>query len=170
MLTSLGINAQNSTPLTFRNKCFTLYRLLEKHHYKPVQWNDSVSAALFSKLINELDENKLYFTKSDIKLMETFRYHLAVEVTGKEWNFLKTITPLFKLRLWQYDSSAINALSKPFDYKKKESLTWPPVDFAATPVELQIRVQQFFKWNTLNVLADSIIGREENNNALTRNI
>ena len=139
-----------------KTKCFTLYRFLEKNHYQPVEWNDSASAKLFTKFIDELDDDKLLFTAADLKMLEPFRYTLDDEVTGKSWNFLKTIMPLFKVRTKQFDSTALNSLSKPFDYLKTESLVWPAAGFAATPAELQIRVQQYFKWQLMGSMADSI--------------
>lgn len=155
------VSAQPVSQEQLKNKCFTLYRFMEKYHYKPVVWDDSSSALLFNKFISVLDENKLFFTSADMKLLEGFRYKLDEEVTGSQWSFLKTITPIYKQRLAQYDSIVTALLSNPLDYTKNESLQWPFTGYAAAGNDQKTRIQLYYKWRLSGALADSLADNKQ---------
>lgn len=148
--------AQKPAPSPVKTQGFLLYRFMEKFHYQPVVWDDSSSARLFNKVVNELDPYKLYFTKNDMTQLGTFRYQLDEEVTGKQWKFLDALMPLYRKKLAQYDSAVTVALAKPFDFSKAESLQWPFADFAADQPALQSRISQYYKWQLLHDMTDSL--------------
>lgn len=150
------LHAQKQVPALSKSQCYTLYRFMEKFHYRPVVWNDSSSAKLFTKFIGELDPYKLYFTKADMNQLDPFRFQLDEEVTGKQWKFLETIMPLYRKKLLQYDSAVTNILGKPLDYTRAESMQWPFADFAADQTALQLRIQQYYKWHLLRDIADTL--------------
>jgi len=48
--------------------------ILDNNHYRKIKLNDSLSAAILVKYINELDNSKTYFLASDIKSFEKYKY------------------------------------------------------------------------------------------------
>lgn len=49
-------------------------RILENFHYKDIDLNDSLSSVILDDYIKALDNNKSYFTASDIEEFEKYRY------------------------------------------------------------------------------------------------
>ncbi|MDQ3393451.1 MAG: carboxy terminal-processing peptidase [Bacteroidota bacterium] len=95
--------------------------ILNKHHYRKVPLNDSLSSVIYDNYIKALDNNKLYFTSSDINNFEQYRYTFDEDL--KNGNLVPTyfIFNIFK-RKFQERSAFINQLlEKEFDFSKEES-------------------------------------------------
>ena len=75
----------HAQPPTFKQKAFTLIRFLQKNHYKPVAWNDTTSLMLYDKWMEHLDEDKLFFTQTDIAALDIYKTKLDDELLGKDW-------------------------------------------------------------------------------------
>ena len=50
--------------------------ILTTYHYKKTELNDELSGLIFKNFLKNLDQNKAYFTNSDIKSFEKFRYSI----------------------------------------------------------------------------------------------
>jgi carboxyl-terminal processing protease len=48
--------------------------ILDNNHYRKISLNDSLSATILTEYIKSLDNNKQYFTASDIAGFEKYRY------------------------------------------------------------------------------------------------
>jgi carboxyl-terminal processing protease len=151
LLPLLG-NAQ----LTVQTKATTLQCLLAKKHYKPVMWNDSAAAMLYKKWINNLDDEKLFFTQKEIDVLGKLKNTIDDEILGKGWSFLPQSIALYKQRLQKADSIIKLLSQKPFDFLKPDNLSWPFTTFAETDVELMQRWQKYLKWETLDYIAKEV--------------
>ena len=145
--------AQQNNGDALRQKALTLRRFLELNHYQPLKWNDSSSLRLYTKWMDKLDDEKLFFTQTDIAALESYKTKLDEEMLGKGWDFFNRSTALYKMRLQKTDSIIQAILAKPLDFSKPDNFTWPCTAFALTPVELALRWQQFLKWRVLESIA-----------------
>tara|TARA_B100000959_G_scaffold69813_1_gene74002 strand:+ start:1955 stop:3967 length:2013 start_codon:yes stop_codon:yes gene_type:complete len=66
-------------------------RFIERSHYNHTRVNDELSALIFSNYINNLDENRSYFTKKEIQEFEIYRYEVD-DMLGAE-----SLEPVFKI-------------------------------------------------------------------------
>lgn len=142
----------------FRNKAITLRRFLEQQHYKPVIWNDTTSALLYNKWVEEMDEEKLFFTRQDIAAMEKYKTRLDDELTGKEWAFFSLTTAIYKSRIQKADSIIKILTAKPFDFSKPDNITWPFTTYAADENDAVQRWQKYLKWRILHNIAETYTG------------
>jgi len=150
----VSLPAQTYSSDKLRQKCQVLRRFLEQNHYQPLQWNDSSSSRLFDKWMEVLDEDKRYFTKSDINELSGYRYKLDKEMMGKSWGFFDKSINLYRLRLQQSDSIVNALLSKPLDFSKPDNLHFPFGDYASSLQELTQRWQEVTKWKILDRILD----------------
>ncbi len=61
---------------TYKRVSQVITKFLSLYHYKKQELNDSLSSVIFDQYINALDNNKLYFLKSDIDNFEKYRYQI----------------------------------------------------------------------------------------------
>ena len=163
LLPIAAVRAQPNTA-TVKQKAFVLKRFMELNHYQPLVWNDTSSAMLYNKWIDELDEEKLFFTQKDIALLEPYKTRLDDELLGKSTagqDFFSLSVLLFERRLQKTDSIIKAALAKPADFSKVDNISWPYTTFAASEPEIAQRWQKYLKWKTLNYIADYITDDEK---------
>jgi carboxyl-terminal processing protease len=140
----------------FRAKALTLRRFLEQQHYQPVRWTDTSSAMLYNKWMDELDEEKMFFTQMEMTVLEPFKNKLDEELIGKGWDFFNQFVTLYKLRLQKTDSIVKVLTAKPFDFTKPDNLNWPFTAYAASEQEIAQRWQKFLKWRVLSKIAETV--------------
>lgn len=61
---------------TYKRVSQVITQFLSLYHYKKQKLNDSLSSVIFDQYINALDNNKLYFLKSDLDNFEKYRYQI----------------------------------------------------------------------------------------------
>ena len=159
LFTSLYSYAQQTNPVSFQQKFFTLQRFLSLNHYLPVQWDDSTSAILYNKWIEKLDDEKLFFTQVEINALEPFKTKLDDELLIKPLlasgsDFFTRSTTLYKTSLKRTDSILQILLAKPFDFSKPDNIIWPFTGYAQSTSEFVQRWQKFLKWRVLENIAD----------------
>lgn len=154
--TSLHICAQPNNAEALRKKALTLRRFLEQNHYLPVKWNDSASILLYTKWMEELDDEKLFFTQADMGLLEPYKTKLDDEMTGKGWDFFNRSTSLYRAGVLKADSLIQALLAKPLDFSKPDNMQWPCNNYAANLTELSMRWQKLLKWRVLETIASKL--------------
>ena len=128
---------------------------MDKNHYKPLIWNDSSSLLLYDHWLQELDDDKIYFTKKDISLFQQYRNNSA-EIRSNGQDLFSLSVTLYRKRLREADSSINSYLSKPIDFTKPDRFRWPADDFASDVKELELRRQHYLKWSVLDNIADEL--------------
>jgi carboxyl-terminal processing protease len=160
-LSSVQLFAQQNNPGTHRQKAITLRRFLDQNHYQPLKWNDSASALLYNKWMEELDDEKLFFTQQDINLLIPYKDKLDDELTGKipvapGTDFFSRSSNLYKAALQRTDSIIQLILAKPLDFSKPDNIAWPFSNHALNNAELIQRWQKLMKWRMLQFIADKL--------------
>ncbi len=146
---------------TIQTKAIILQRLLAKKHYKPVVWNDTTAAMLYKKWLNNLDDEKLFFTQREIDVLSKLKNTIDDEIMGKGWSFLPQSITLYKQSVQRVDSIIKVLTQKPFDFSKPDNLNWPLTNYAATSAELALRWQKYLKWEALNYIGKEVADSNE---------
>lgn len=151
---SINVNAQQDS---FALKGKALKVFLDKNHYKPVKWNDTISSRLFDRWLQLLDDDKLLFTQAEIGELEKDRLQLDDEIIGvKPWTFYKKSILLLKKALVRSDSFQNVLLAKPLDFSKPSTLHYPFIGYANSTADLLLRHQQLLKWRVLRTLTSQL--------------
>lgn len=137
-----------------KQKALILKRFLEKNHYQPLTWNDTLSIRLYNRWMKLLDDEKLFFIKADIAVLEPFKMSLDEEMNAGQWQFFRKSITLYRNRLHRVDSIIKNIWAKPLDFSSNENIQFPFTAFAADDKELQQRWKKYLKWQVLRRIAD----------------
>lgn len=160
MLFLFTIQAQS--PESKANDAFLITRMVEKFHVQPRPLDKTMSAAIYDKLLEELDDERLFFTQPDIVKLSVYKYRLDEEIRGRKTAFLQLLTGLFQQRLLETDTMLEHVTQKPFVFTTKEVLTATedssyPADLAAR----RIKVYKFLKLSVGARIAGAILRQDE---------
>src|ERR1044071_7607445 len=80
LATSLFATGSDTTQLkpkpVYGKEAKVIAYILDNNHYRKIQLNDSLSATILNEYIKSLDNNKTYFTASDLTGFEKYRYSI----------------------------------------------------------------------------------------------
>lgn len=149
---------------TNRRVSQVITQFLASAHYKKQPINDSISAQVFNKYIDNLDNNKLYFLKSDIEKFSKYKSQFGdfIRTGGLDVPF--EIFNLYKKRLVERIKYVDNALKTKFDFTANESFTpdREKEDWVKTSGELDELWRVRLKNDALNMV---LSGKEWKNTA-----
>ena len=97
-------------------------QILTIYHYKKMPLNDSVSSVIYNKYLSSLDNNRLYFLKSDIDGFEKYRYQFDDFMRVGDLSAAFNIFNLYKERVNERIDYVKTLLKNEFDYTKHDSL------------------------------------------------
>ncbi len=151
--------AQSKNVDSLRMKALLIKRFMEKNHYKPLVWNDSASAMLYKKWLEDLDEEKLFFTQKEMVVLERYKTNLDDEMNGKGWEFFTTSINLLSTRIKKADSIVAAYLTKPVDFSKPDNIEWPLKTYATNEQEFVKNWQRYLKWQLLSKISNKYIAK-----------
>jgi carboxyl-terminal processing protease len=96
-------------------------QMLTSYHYKKQVLNDSLSSKIFDEYIQNLDNNKLYFLKSDIDEFEIYRLQFDDFLKEGNLEIPFKIFNIYKGRLEERIKNVRKLLSSEFDFSVDES-------------------------------------------------
>lgn len=138
--------------LARKNQIIT--NLLTSYHYRKTPLNDSLSALIYDNYLNALDNNKLYFLKSDIEKFNQYKYQFDDALKAGNLNPSFEIFNTYKKRLGERIKYVNRLLKRKFDFTKNEFFT--PVrkdsDWAADSVKLNELWRLRLKNDALNLI------------------
>ncbi|HLK29137.1 MAG TPA: S41 family peptidase [Puia sp.] len=102
---------------------FLISRMAEKFHIQPKPLDDEMSAAIYDRLLDELDEEKIFFLQEDINKLSAYRFKIDDEIKNSKSSFLQLLITTYKQRLLQADTMVDNICKKPFNFNTKETYT-----------------------------------------------
>jgi carboxyl-terminal processing protease len=136
--------------------------VVEKGHYNKIQIDDDLSEKIYLSFIDQLDKQKRFFLKSDLKNFEKYKYNLDDQIKNYDLTFFNLVYETLKLRSNEVQSYYREILAKPFDFKSKEELNldFENKDFSKNKIEVKQRWRKQLKFSTLDIsllkLGDSI--------------
>lgn len=128
----LGTTAIWAQPLPKAAKdAFLVSRMAYKFHVQPRQLDDALSANLFNRLLESLDDQRIFFIQEDITRFTPWQFKLDDEIRSRQTAFLQLLITTYKQRLQQADTMIDNICKTPFNFYSKEKITiaedtsWP---------------------------------------------
>jgi len=148
----------------YQRQAIMVKRVIEKNHYSPHPVDDAFSAQVFDRLLERLDDDKLYFLQQDIKQLSAYRLKIDDELNGKSWGFLDELIKLYKQRLLKADSVILLASQKPYDFSINESLfiSADNNQYPASEKDYLEKWRKWLKYETLEKLEDALLLSGEN--------
>jgi carboxyl-terminal processing protease len=97
--------------------------MLEDVHYSPKTIDDKFSKEVFTKYLNEVDNEKDVLLKADIDALRKYETKIDDEILGKSTiQFEPAVVAALKKRLPETEAIYKEILSHPFDFSKDESI------------------------------------------------
>jgi carboxyl-terminal processing protease len=155
---SLNIFVNAQSPDNKATDAYLITRMAEKFHVQPRPLDKTMSAAVYARVLQELDEERIFFTQSDIAQLAVYQYTLDQEILNRKTAFLQLLTNLYQQRLAQVDTIIDHIAAKPFNFSTHEKLTEAedssyPADLAA----LHVKVYKFMKFSVATRLANAMV-------------
>lgn len=153
-LASFQSGAQTYSKNDLAPKAKILVRFMEKNHYQPHSWDDSMSARLYDRWIEILDDDHLIFFKSDMEQFGNYRLKLDDEINSGNMEFFDKSVAVYFQRIKQLDSIVHVALKSAFNFTKEEftgeKIKSNPIDAN----EMSARWQKYMKARVLSGIMD----------------
>lgn len=136
-----------------QQKAIVLKRFLEKSHFAPRPVNDSFSAAVYQKMLDQLDYYKIYFTEEQIISLEKYRFSIDDELNGKQGDFCKALATAYHAAQEKGEQTGKALLQMPFSFTVNQSFQYgKEITYAKDDAALKKRWQQYLGWRILNGL------------------
>ncbi len=128
---------------------------LNQNHYQPQEINDKFSESVHSEFIERLDYNKRYLYAKDVQTLAKFKQEIDDEISAGKYTFFDMADSLVSLRISEVENIYKEVLSKPFNFKKKESVEFDgeKLKYVNTSKERYERWRKSLKYETLGKLA-----------------
>ena len=116
-------------------------RFLTRFHYKPTPLDDAMSAQIFTRYLDALDGDKLFFTQADIDRFARFRTSLDDAIYDQDLGAPYAMFNIYEQRVGDRVAHARALLAKGFDFSREESYQydrehapWPADEAAANEI------------------------------------
>lgn len=138
--------------------------MLTQGHFSPQQIDDSFSKKIFTKYLNDLDPDKIYFSQADIDTLSKFQYRIDDEIKGAPIEFFRTAGKKFNARVEEASKSVDEILTKPFDFTVDEEIVkdGSKLAYYTSSKEGYDRERKNVKYMTLQFYIDLLDSREKN--------
>ena len=151
-------------------KVNTMLKVLDEHHYHPVELNNVLVKRIIHDYYLKLDEDQLYFTNEDRDNLYRECVLQNQRVEDQLCQYIRLSSMLFKERLFWVDSLLKTYENASFDFSVKESITLSGNDsiiHVSNITDLEKRWRKWIKYRTLvELFADSDSGMLSDINAL----
>lgn len=99
-----------------------LNKLLQREHYRPKPVDDGLSAYVFDRFVDLLDENHTLFLKSEYDQLAQHRLSIDDAVRNGDCGFLDAFAQTYRLALSRKRRILSELKEQPFDYDRKDSM------------------------------------------------
>ncbi|MEP7109983.1 MAG: carboxy terminal-processing peptidase [Ferruginibacter sp.] len=138
--------------------------LLEQGHFSPRKIDDDFSKLVLKRFIADLDDDKTIFLRNDIDSFKKFETKIDDEIHGEKLESFYLISESYTRRLNEVSEFYKSILSKPFDFKKDETiiLDGDKLNFPTTDADRNEVWRKRLKYLVLTKYSDMIDDREKN--------
>ena len=148
--------------------------VVERGHYSSIQIDDDLSLKIFDDFINKLDPQKRFFTLSDIKELDRFKYKIDDQIKAYDLEFFEEIHDRYRSRVAEAKIFVEKAFENNFDFNDKEyiDLDIDSIPFSSDKNQLFERWRKQIKYSILDIISqkyssDSIDDNEVMMNAIS---
>ena len=110
----------------FCEQLHALDSLIRAEHYKPKPVNDSLSKHTFNLFIKSLDNDKRFFTESDINSFKADKFKIDDYIKNNTCDFISKYSETLELRIKQSIINVENLKNQSLDYSGTSKLTFGP--------------------------------------------
>ena len=138
-------------------------QLAERGHVSPPKINDQFSAKAFDAYLKNLDPDKWFLTKEDVRQMEVYKLQIDDQVRKGTYQLYDLAVQLMDKRIPEVKGFYEEILSKPFDFTVDESWEFDPDkrDWPANSATLKENWRKILKTQTLTRVADALKAQEK---------
>jgi len=137
---------------------FLISRMVEKFHVQPRTLDKTMSSAIYTHLLEELDDEHMFFIQDDINKLSAWRYKLDEEILGRHTAFLQLLINLYQQRLTQVDTIIDHIAAQPIKFTPNEKFTaLEDTSYAADLKTLHTKVYKLMKLSVATLIADRLI-------------
>lgn len=136
LLLPLLVRAQDS-----QSTCRTLAalnKLLQREHYRPKPVDDSLSAYVFDRFVDYLDENHLLFLQGEYDALATYRFAIDDAVKNGDCRFLDTFIQTYRTALERRRAILQKLKTEPLQYVRRDSMRFSKDAFPFEKDEAQL--------------------------------
>ena len=130
--------------------------VIERGHYSPAKIDDTFSKGVYKDYLNALDPSKRFFLQSDIDEFAQFETKIDDQILNKDLTFFDLTYNRLMKRMEESKDYYKEALAKPFDYKKNESIDtdYEKLPYAKNTHDLKERWRLQVKLSALSSLVE----------------
>lgn len=127
--------------------------VVEKGHYKKISIDDNLSKNLFYDFIKQLDNQKRFFLKSDIREFERYKYLLDDQIKEYDLTFFNLVYQRSKIRIEEAKSYYNEIVNNKFNFNLNENidLDFEKKEYAKSKSEIKNRWRKQLKFSTLDI-------------------
>ena len=129
--------------------------VVERGHYSSIQIDDDLSLKIFDDFINKLDPQKRFFTLSDIKDLDRFKYKIDDQIKAYDLEFFEEIHDRYRSRIAEAKMFVEKAFENNFDFNDKEyiDLDIDSIPFSSDKNQLYERWRKQIKYSILDIIS-----------------
>ena len=129
--------------------------VVERGHYSSIQIDDDLSLKIFDDFINKLDPQKRFFTLSDIKDLDRFKYKIDDQIKAYDLEFFEEIHDRYRSRIADAKIFVEKAFENNFDFNDKEyiDLDIDSIPFSSDKNQLYERWRKQIKYSILDIIS-----------------
>ena len=129
--------------------------VVERGHYSSIQIDDDLSLKIFDDFINKLDPQKRFFTLSDIKELDRFKYKIDDQIKAYDLEFFEEIHDRYRSRIAEAKIFVEKAFENNFDFNDKEyiDLDIDSIPFSSDKNQLYERWRKQIKYSILDIIS-----------------
>jgi len=127
--------------------------VVEKGHYKKISIDDNLSENLYHSFIKQLDNQKRFFLKSDIREFEKYKYLLDDQIKEYDLSFFNLVYQRSKIRIEEAKSYYEELINNKFNFNLNENidLDFEKKEYARSKSEIKNRWRKQLKFSTLDI-------------------
>jgi len=127
--------------------------VVEKGHYKKISIDDNLSENLYNSFIKQLDNQKRFFLKSDIREFEKYKYLLDDQIKEYDLSFFNLVYQRSKIRIEEAKSYYKELVNNKFNFNLNENidLDFEKKEYARSKSEIKNRWRKQLKFSTLDI-------------------
>jgi len=101
-----------------------IYQLMQRYHYSRVPVDNDLSEQIFDRYLDSLDPQKSFFLASDIEKFDRYRLRFDDALRSGRLSTVFDIFNVFRERVEERASYALDQLNREFDFTRDESYTF----------------------------------------------
>lgn len=134
----------------------TVMKTIKEGHFAPRAVDDSFSARVFHKLMDNFDYEKKFFTQKDMSELNKYEFSIDDEINNGSLEFFNKLDAMFTKNIDRAEGYYQEILKKPFKFNADEQiqLNGKKLQYAADENALKQRWAQYLKFRVLSKYVD----------------